>query len=257
MELAAEPCHGVRRAAAGLSGRAHRRRALLGRRHPLQHADRSDLRRQSAPQLADLRRAHVAPDRRRSRRPSGRSSTARRTSNIRAGSPTTSCASARSHKLRHVITELLNSSPRRRRTTRWCTSSPAMAAARACMWCGCWRRASTTRTTSRTSTSARGHPRALGSGLRRHHARAASAGVARGVRPARGRDPARAAGRAPSPLPKRRWAGPVTAPARSARSSPPNRRGDSWMRAQAYRRSSFLPRRSPSWARWSRSMCSG
>ncbi len=39
---------GLRCAAAGLSGRAHRRRALLGRRHSLQHADRGDLRRQSA-----------------------------------------------------------------------------------------------------------------------------------------------------------------------------------------------------------------
>ena len=47
--------HGVRRAAAGLSGRAHRRRALLGRRHSLEHADRGRVRRQSAPRLADLR----------------------------------------------------------------------------------------------------------------------------------------------------------------------------------------------------------
>ena len=53
---------GLRRAAAGVPGRAHRRRALLGRRHSLQHADRSDLRRQPAPQLADLCRAHVEPD---------------------------------------------------------------------------------------------------------------------------------------------------------------------------------------------------
>src|SRR5262249_42264989 len=42
-------CHGVRRAAARLSGRTHRWRALLGRRNSLQHADRGDLRRQPAP----------------------------------------------------------------------------------------------------------------------------------------------------------------------------------------------------------------
>ena len=56
---------GIRRAAAGVSGGADRRRALLGRRHPLQHADRGDLRRQSAQELADLRRAPVEPDGRR------------------------------------------------------------------------------------------------------------------------------------------------------------------------------------------------
>ena len=56
--------HGVRRAAAGLPRRAHRRRALLGRGHTLQHADRAHLRRSSAAELADLRRASVEPDRR-------------------------------------------------------------------------------------------------------------------------------------------------------------------------------------------------
>ena len=76
-------------------GRAHRRRALLGRRHPLQYADRGDLRRQSAPQLADLRRAHVESGRARSRRRSGRCCTARRTSSIRAASPATSRGSGR------------------------------------------------------------------------------------------------------------------------------------------------------------------
>ena len=64
--------HGVRRAAAGVSGGADRRRAVLGRRHPLQHADRGDLRRQSAQELADLRRASVEPDGRGARARSGR-----------------------------------------------------------------------------------------------------------------------------------------------------------------------------------------
>ena len=53
--------HGVGRAAAGVSGGPHRRRALLGRRHPVEHADRGGVRRQPAPELADLRRAHLEP----------------------------------------------------------------------------------------------------------------------------------------------------------------------------------------------------
>jgi hypothetical protein len=40
----------------------HRRRALLGRRHPLQHAGRAHLRGQTAPQQLDLCRASVEPD---------------------------------------------------------------------------------------------------------------------------------------------------------------------------------------------------
>ena len=51
---------------------AHRRRALLGRRHPFQHADRGGVRRQSAPELADLRRAYVESEGRGARTPSGR-----------------------------------------------------------------------------------------------------------------------------------------------------------------------------------------
>src|SRR6266849_3832057 len=50
---------GVRRAAAGLSGRAHRGRALLGRRHLIEHADGGRVRRQSAQGLADLLRPPV------------------------------------------------------------------------------------------------------------------------------------------------------------------------------------------------------
>ena len=57
--------HGVGRAAAGLPGGAHRRRALLGRRHPIEHADGGRVRRQSAQELADLRRASVESVRRR------------------------------------------------------------------------------------------------------------------------------------------------------------------------------------------------
>ena len=41
------PRDGLGRAAAGLPGRAHRRRALLGRRHPVEHAGRDGVRRQS------------------------------------------------------------------------------------------------------------------------------------------------------------------------------------------------------------------
>jgi len=43
----------------GLSGRAHRRRALLGWRHSVEYADRSGVRRQPAQGFADLRRAFV------------------------------------------------------------------------------------------------------------------------------------------------------------------------------------------------------
>ena len=46
-------------------GGAHRRRAVLGRRHPLEYADRSGVRRQPAAELADLRRAPVESDRHR------------------------------------------------------------------------------------------------------------------------------------------------------------------------------------------------
>ncbi len=40
-------------------------------------------------------------------------------------------------------------------SSRRCANSPPMAARPPCMWCGCWRRSSRTRTTPRTSTSAR------------------------------------------------------------------------------------------------------
>ena len=57
--------HGVGRAAAGVPGGAHRRRTLLGRRHSIEHADGGRVRRQSAQELADLRRASVESVRRR------------------------------------------------------------------------------------------------------------------------------------------------------------------------------------------------
>ena len=64
--------HGVGRAAAGLPGGAYRWRTLLGRRHSIEHADGGRVRRQSAQELADLRRASVesalAPSRPRWRR---------------------------------------------------------------------------------------------------------------------------------------------------------------------------------------------
>ena len=64
MPLDARACHGVGRAAAGLPGGPHRRRALLGRRHPLEHAGRGRVRRQSAPQLDGLRGPYLEPARR-------------------------------------------------------------------------------------------------------------------------------------------------------------------------------------------------
>ena len=60
------------------------------------------------------------------------------------------------HRLRHVIKELARpySAGRAQQRVR-CASWPAGAASRACMSCACWRRASPTRTTPRTSTSVR------------------------------------------------------------------------------------------------------
>ena len=51
----------VRRAAAGVPRRAHRRRSVLGRRHLFEHADRGGARRQAAPGFGDLHRQHVEP----------------------------------------------------------------------------------------------------------------------------------------------------------------------------------------------------
>ena len=52
-------CDGIRCAAAGLSGGAHRGRALLGRRHFIEHTDGSRVRRRPAQELTDLLRAPV------------------------------------------------------------------------------------------------------------------------------------------------------------------------------------------------------
>ena len=87
--------HGVGRAAAGIPGRSHRRRALLGRRHSVEYPDRGGVRRQSAQELADLRRPSCgirpAPSRPRWRK----CSIGTRTCSIPAGSPATSRASNR------------------------------------------------------------------------------------------------------------------------------------------------------------------
>ena len=61
----------------------------------------------------------------------------RRTSNIRAGSPATSCASARRTSFATSSPSCWSSCPRRRRTIRSTRSWPAITATRACMWCGC------------------------------------------------------------------------------------------------------------------------
>ena len=77
--------------------RAHRRRAVLGRRHLLEHADRGRARRQAAPRLADLRRATCGTR----RRPSPTSiwagdGAAARTSSSRAAPTATSRGRSRS-----------------------------------------------------------------------------------------------------------------------------------------------------------------
>ena len=55
--------HGVGRPAAGLPGDPDRRRTVLGRRHTLQYAGRSRVRRQPAPKRLDLRGAYVGAER--------------------------------------------------------------------------------------------------------------------------------------------------------------------------------------------------
>ena len=57
--------HGLGRTAAGIPGRSHRRRIILGRRDSIEHADGGGVRRQSAQELADLRRASLESVRRR------------------------------------------------------------------------------------------------------------------------------------------------------------------------------------------------
>ena len=66
------PRHGLGRAAAGVPGGAHRRRTLLGRRDPVQHAGRGGVRRRAAAQRRRVRRSPVEPGRDRSRPRSGR-----------------------------------------------------------------------------------------------------------------------------------------------------------------------------------------
>ncbi len=94
--LGVEHVHGLRRAAAGVSRGAHRRRAVLGRRHLFEHADRGRARRQAAPRLADLRRQRVAAGRPRADDRSGRSWAGTRTSSSPAAPRATSRARSRS-----------------------------------------------------------------------------------------------------------------------------------------------------------------
>ena len=63
MPLSPRPCARVRCASAGISGCPHRRRALLGRRHSLEHAGRNRVRRQSAQGQSRLRGPHLEPAR--------------------------------------------------------------------------------------------------------------------------------------------------------------------------------------------------
>ena len=121
--------HGVGRAAAGLPRRAHRRRALLGRRHPLQHADRGGLRRQPAPELADLRRPYVEPGRAGARDDVGGAAPPeghpvfepRRRAISRASCRPTACATSSSELVAHIPEAGRAAAPR-------CASWPATAA---------------------------------------------------------------------------------------------------------------------------------
>ena len=94
--LGARSRHGLGRAAAGVPRDPHRRRALLGRRHLLEHADRGGARRQAAPRLADLRGQRLAADRPGTRVDLGGDGARRRTSSSRAAPTATSCGRSRS-----------------------------------------------------------------------------------------------------------------------------------------------------------------
>ena len=87
---------GLGRAAAGVRCGAHRRPALLGRRHLLEHADRGGARRQAAPRFAHLRRQRLAPDRERAELDPGGDGADQRTSSSRAAPTATSRARSRS-----------------------------------------------------------------------------------------------------------------------------------------------------------------
>ena len=145
----------VRRAAAGVSRGAHRRRSVLGRRHLLEHADRGGARRQAAPGLGDLHRQHVE-----SRGPGARIAVAgdgtheghpvsraarRATSRGRSRSTTcaTSSASCRRSFRRSCATRRKRRSSRRGAAARRCTSRDWLL------------RSSTARIIRRTSTSRR------------------------------------------------------------------------------------------------------
>jgi NTE family protein len=89
------------------------------------------------------------------------------------------------HRLRHVVNELVKCVPDEVRNSALVPTSRPMAARPACMWCGCSRRGSITKATSRTSTSAR---RAFASAGRPAMPTPAGAGprrLDRRIRPAR------------------------------------------------------------------------
>ena len=143
-------------AAAGVSGGAHRRPAVLGRRHLLQHADRGRAGRQTAARFADLRRQRLAPDRARAGVDLAGDGPARKTSSTPAAPTATSRARKQIHRLRHVIRELERSNCRPRKQATILHVKELVergAAAPRCTWRTCWRRGWKARTTPRTSTS--------------------------------------------------------------------------------------------------------
>ena len=184
--------HGVGRAAAGVSGGAHRRRAVLGRRHSLQHADGSDLRRQPAHELADLRRAPV--ESRWAPRPDTIWEVLHRQKDIQYSSRVASHIARQTqiHRLRHIIRELakhlpddVRKQPERARAGR--LRLPHAHARRAAAGAAARQRGPHQ---GRRLQPVR-HPHALGGRLRRDDARDRSGAVAGRVRSARGRHPAR------------------------------------------------------------------
>ena len=106
----------VRRAAAGVSRRAHRRRSVLGRRHLLQHADRGGARRQAAPGFGDLHRQHVEPGGPGAGIAVAGHGPARRTSSSRAARRATSRGRSRSTTCATSSASCRRSFPRRRAT---------------------------------------------------------------------------------------------------------------------------------------------
>ena len=175
-------------------GRPHRRRVVLGRRHSVEHADRGGVRRQSAQELADLRRSHVESVGSRADHDGGGAEPAQGRAVFEPDrEPHRATAAGASAAPRHQPAR----SPDTRRpsaTARRFVNWPAMAVRHGCMWCGCWRRNSIARTTPRTSTSVRPASAALGRRLCPHPGGARSLALGRRVRSALGRYSSRADG---------------------------------------------------------------